>query len=158
MGYWSAEDLPFHAGLARTFPLAEHTGAAGLHVARALTLLARRLLPGLEQDIRGELQCTANLYPLGLARTIGHLRHIERFFQHAAAGTLPPVSIVDPDFEVYSEENPRDIRLGEGFRQRGHQRRYARPGLATHPAHLALQRTRRILRPRTTAATSNRTR
>lgn len=183
MGYWDAEDLPFYAGLARTFPLAERwfcsclgptfpnrrfliaatahgliddsitglidyprsgtlfdlldrhgigwinyhhvpalrllgprlAGATGLRATRAVALLLQRLLPGLEHRLSGELQCTANLYPLGLARTIGHLRHIEHFFHHAAAGTLPPVSIVDPDFGVYSEENPQDIRLGEGF-------------------------------------------
>ena len=183
MGYWTAEDLCFYAGLARTFPLADRwfcsclgptfpnrrfliaatahgliddaiasiidyprsgtlfdllnrhgigwinyhhvpalrligprlAGAVGLRGARALKLLAGQLLPGIEARVRGELQCTANLYPLGLARTIGHLRHIEHFFDHAAAGTLPSVSIVDPDFETYSEENPQDIRLGEGF-------------------------------------------
>ena len=183
MGYWTAEDLPFYAGLARTFPLADRwfcsclgptfpnrrfliaatahgliddeiasiidyprsgtifdllnrhgiewinyhhvpalhligkrlAGQAGLRGVRALTLLARQLLPGIEAHVRGEIQSTANLYPLGLARTLGHLRHIERFFHHAGAGTLPPVSIVDPDFEMSSEENPQDIRLGEGF-------------------------------------------
>ncbi len=183
MGYWTAADLPFYAGLARTFPLADRwfcsclgptypnrrfliaatahgliddelasiidyprsgtifdllnrhgigwinyhhvpalhligkrlAGQPGVRGARAVTLLARQLLPGIEAHVRGEIQCTANLYALGLARTIGHLRHIERFFRHAAAGTLPPVSIVDPDFEVSSEENPQDIRLGEGF-------------------------------------------
>ena len=183
MGYWTAEDLPFYAGLARTFPLADRwfcsclgptfpnrrfliaatahgliddaiasiidyprsgtlfdllnrhgigwinyhhvpalrligprlAGAVGLRGARALKLLAGQLLPGIEARVRGEFQATANLYPLGLARTIGHLRHIEHFFHHAAAGTLPSVSIVDPDFETYSEENPQDIRLGEGF-------------------------------------------
>ena len=31
------------------------------------------------------------------------------------AGRLPAVSIVDPDFETYSEENPQDIRRGESF-------------------------------------------
>ncbi|MBV8994472.1 MAG: hypothetical protein JO287_12430, partial [Pseudonocardiales bacterium] len=90
-------------------------GAVGLRGARALKLLSGQLLPGIEARVRGELRCTANLYPLGLARTIGHLRHIKHFFHHAAAGTLPPVSIVDPDFETCSEENPQDIRLGEGF-------------------------------------------
>jgi phospholipase C len=183
MGYWTAADLPFYAGLARTFPLADRwfcsclgptypnrrfliaatahgliddeiasiidyprsgtifdllnrhgigwinyhhvpalhliskrlAGQPGVRGARALTLLARQLLPGIKAHVRGEIQCTANLYPLGLARTIGHLRHIGRFFHHAAAGTLPPVSIVDPDFETFSEENPQDIRLGEGF-------------------------------------------
>jgi phospholipase C len=29
--------------------------------------------------------------------------------------TLPAFSIVDPDFDVYSEENPQDIRKGESF-------------------------------------------
>jgi hypothetical protein len=82
-------------------------GQGGVRGVRALTLLARQLLPGIEAHVRGELLCTANLYPLGLARTIGHLRHIDRFFHHAAAGTLPPVSIVDPDFEVSSDPNPR---------------------------------------------------
>lgn len=183
MGYWMAQDLPFYAGLAKTFPLADRwfssclgptfpnrrfliaatahgliddsiagiidyprsgtifdllnrhgigwvnyhhvpplqliskrlAGAAGVLGARTVKLLAGQLLPGLESWLRGELQCTADLYPLGLAQTIGHLRHIERFFQHAATGTLPSVSIVDPDFELYSEENPQNIQLGEGF-------------------------------------------
>jgi phospholipase C len=183
MGYWTGEDLPFYAGLANTFPLADRWfssclgptfpnrrfliaatahgliddalasiidyprsgtifdllnrygvpwinyhhvpplrllgkrlgGQTGIRGARALKLLAGQLLPGIENRIRGEIQCTANLYPLGLARTIGHLRHIEHFFHHAAAGTLPQVSLVDPDFEVSSEENPQDIRIGEGF-------------------------------------------
>jgi phospholipase C len=183
MGYWIAQDIPFYAGLARTFPLADRwfcsclgptfpnrrfliaatahgliddaiaaiidyprsgtifdmlnrygirwvnyhhvpalrligtrlAGTTGIRSARSVKLLLGRLLSGVEAHVRGEIQCTANLYPLGLARTIGHLRHISRFFHHAAAGTLPPVSIVDPDFERYSEENPQDIRLGEGF-------------------------------------------
>jgi phospholipase C len=183
MGYWTAADLPFYAGLAGTFPLADRwfcsclgptfpnrrfliaatahgliddaiagivdyprsgtifdllnnygirwvnyhhvpalrligtrlAGTAAIRGVRSLKLMCRRLLSGVEAHVRGKIECTANLYPLGLARTIGHLRHINRFFYHAAAGTLPPVSIVDPDFERYSEENPQDIRRGEGF-------------------------------------------
>jgi phospholipase C len=183
MGYWTADDLPFYAGLASTFPLADRwfcsclgptfpnrrflisatahglvddakasiidyprsgtmfdllnrygipwvnyhhvsdrrllgkqlAGGAAVRSARVAKLLAGQLLPRIGHRIRGEIQCTANLYPLGLARTVGHLRHVGRFFHHAEAGTLPPVSIVDPDFDVCSEENPQDIRLGEGF-------------------------------------------
>ena len=37
------------------------------------------------------------------------------FFTDADQGTLPAVSLVDPDFKDYSEENPQDIRNGEGF-------------------------------------------
>ena len=183
MGYWTAQDIPFYAGLARTFPLADHwfcsclgptfpnrrfliaatahgliddatasiidyprsgtmfdllnrhgigwinyhhvpplqlistrlAGNAGVRGARTIKLLASQLLPNMKSWLQKEFQCTADLYPLGLARTLGHLRHIERFFDHTATGQLPPVSIVDPDFQSYSEENPQDIELGEGF-------------------------------------------
>jgi phospholipase C len=48
-------------------------------------------------------------------RSVNHLRPISQFWQAARAGTLPAVSIVDPDFGSCSEENPQDIRVGEGF-------------------------------------------
>jgi phospholipase C len=183
MGYWSEEDLPFYAGLARTFPVADRWfasclgptfpnrrflmagtangliddeiagvidypasgtifdllnrhgimwanyhhvpprrlysrqigGAGSLHLGRRGRLLARQLLPHVARQVRGEIQCTANLYALGLLRTIRHLRGIEQFFDEVASGTLPPVSIVDPDFQTCSEENPQDIHAGEGF-------------------------------------------
>lgn len=183
MGHWTEDDLPFYAGLARTFPLADRwfcsclgptfpnrrflmaatanglvddvmasiidyprtgtifdllnrhgiswanyhhvphvrllrnrlLGKAGLRGARSFKLAAGHLLPIIDNRVRGEIQCTANLYPLGLTRTIGHLRPIGRFFARAAAGTLPSVSIVDPDFQACSEENPQDITNGEGF-------------------------------------------
>lgn len=183
MGYWTPDDLPFYAGLTRTFPLADRwfcsclgptfpnrrflmaatangliddivagivdyprsgtifdllnrygvswanyhhvphgrllrkrlAGKGLLRLARSLKLVAGQLLPFIDHRIRGEIDCTANLYPLGLFRTIGHLRHIDRFFRDAAAGTLPSVSIVDPDFASGSEENPQDIQIGEGF-------------------------------------------
>ena len=87
-------------------------GARGRRVAK---LALGGLVPGVDHRVRGEIRCTANLYPLGLTRTIGHLRHIDRFFADAAAGHLPAVSVVDPDFESCSEENPQDIQRGESF-------------------------------------------
>lgn len=74
-----------------------------------------RVVPGIDHRVRGDVRCTANLYALGLSRTIGHLRQIDRFFTDVAAGRLPAVSIVDPDFESCSEENPQDIQRGESF-------------------------------------------
>ena len=183
MGHWTEEDLPFYAGLARTFPLADRWfasclgptfpnrrflmagtanglmddqiagvidypetgtifdllnrhgimwanyhhvphhhllsrrigGLGAFHVNRRGRLLTSRRQPGLSREIRGRIQCTANLYALGLFRTIRHLRPIERFFDDARSGNLPPVSFVDPDFQNCSEENPQDIRAGEGF-------------------------------------------
>src|ERR1700741_4097878 len=63
----------------------------------------------------GNKSFTADLYPLGVAACVRHLRRTERFFADADAGRLPAVSIVDPDFEKYSEENPQDISRGESF-------------------------------------------
>jgi hypothetical protein len=185
MGYWTAEDLPFYAGLARTFPLADrwfspclgptfpnrrfliaatahgliddeiasiidyprsgtifdllnrhgigwinyhHVPAlqligkrlTGVRSVRALTLLARQLLPGIEAHIRGELQCTANLYPLGLARTIGHLRRIEHFFQHRPAVSQPADTAVthDPLASQRCSQLPKEAykRVHDGIR------------------------------------------
>ncbi|MGH9086657.1 MAG: alkaline phosphatase family protein [Acidimicrobiales bacterium] len=90
-------------------------GVGSLHVARRAQLLRRHLLPGVVKQVRGEIQCTANMYPLGLTRTVKHLRRIEQFFTDAAEGTLPAVSVVDPDFSRCSEENPQDIQRGEAF-------------------------------------------
>jgi phospholipase C len=183
MGYWTERDLPFYAGLARTFPLADRwfcsclgptfpnrrflvagtangliddeiagvidyprTGTifdflnrygiswanyhhvvprhvyarrvrdgGSLHLNRRFRLLARHLVPGVVRGVRGQIECTSNLYALGVLQTARHLRSIDRFFTDAADGTLPAVSIVDPDFELCSEENPQDIQVGEGF-------------------------------------------
>ncbi len=61
-------------------------------------------------------QVTADLYPLGRARVGPTMSgRCKDFFAGAQAGTLPAVSFVDPDFKYCSEENPQDIRLGEGF-------------------------------------------
>jgi phospholipase C len=65
--------------------------------------------------VQKDLQFTANVFPLGIARYVLHVRSTDQFFADADAGTLPSFCIVDPDFDVYSEENPQDIRKGESF-------------------------------------------
>lgn len=64
------------------------------------------------------LRFTADLYPMGLLRTIRHTASIDRFFVDAASGELPCVSFIDPDFNSTSEENPQDIRKGQAFAAR----------------------------------------
>ena len=186
MGYWDDTDLPFYAGLARTFPLADRwfssclgptfpnrrfllagtanglvddemasvvdyprsgtvfdllnrhgiswanyhhvahshllrrrlAGGGGLRAARGLKLALGRVDSVVNHRLRSQIQCSANLYPLGLFRTVRHLRHVRRFLSDTASGTLPAVSIVDPDYQTCSEENPQDIRVGEGFAAR----------------------------------------
>jgi phospholipase C len=90
-------------------------GSPGLRGARWLKALLGRLLPVAIKVGTGNLQFTADLYPLGIWRSVRHLRHIEKFFQDARDGNLPAVSIVDPDLQAGSEENPQDIQVGEGF-------------------------------------------
>jgi len=89
--------------------------ASPLNFLRVLGALVAAIFPQLVPALESKLQTTAGLYPLGLLRSINHLRPIDNFWQAARAGKLPAVSIVDPDFGACSEENPQDIQLGEGF-------------------------------------------
>lgn len=184
MGYWTDEDLPFYAGLARTFPLADrwfssclgptfpnrrflvagtahglasdelrrtvdrpangtlfdllnHHGiswanyhpvrhgralvgqAPGLHGSawgrRLRVLLLKDRIKSAGGEVKSLLQFTADSFPLGLLGYARHVRSTDHFLRDAAAGTLPDVSIVDPDFRSNSEENPQDIGNGEAF-------------------------------------------
>jgi phospholipase C len=89
--------------------------AWGLNFLRVLGALLVSVLPQLKPVMESKMQTTADLYPLGMLRSINHLRSIDQFWQDARAGTLPAVTIVDPDFDSCSEENPQDIQVGEGF-------------------------------------------
>ena len=89
-------------------------GQHGLRAARGVARIGR-WFPRVAQRVQGNKQFTADLYPLGMAACVRHLRRTEQFFADADAGTLPAFSIVDPDFEIFSEENPQDIQRGESF-------------------------------------------
>jgi len=91
------------------------THAQGLTWLRLLAGALGGVFPQLVPMLKSKLQVTADLYPVGLLRSLNHLRPITRFWSDAAAGTLPAVSIVDPDFGQTSEENPQDIQAGEAF-------------------------------------------
>jgi phospholipase C len=84
-------------------------------MARRRLLSVGRSFRDLTQGVQKDLQFTANVYPLGIARYMLHVRGNDQFFADADNGTLPAFSIVDPDFDAYSEENPQDIRKGESF-------------------------------------------
>jgi phospholipase C len=94
--------------------LSRMLGVPGLTAARRLAQVGR-WVPQVADAVRGNKTFTADVYPLGLARAVLHLRTTRQFFADADAGTLPAVSIVDPDFGVFSEENPQDISKGESF-------------------------------------------
>src|SRR5215472_2817662 len=89
--------------------------ARGLNFFRVLGALPGAFFPKLVPAVERKLQATADLYPLGFLRSVNHLRPMSEFWRDARAGKLPAVSIVDPDFGRFSEENPQDIQDGEGF-------------------------------------------
>jgi phospholipase C len=113
----SAHDISwinYHNVSPATVVLRRLLGGRGLVFFRHLAALGR-WLPGVTNAVRGNKSFTADLYPLGLAGAVRHLRSTPQFFADAAAGTLPGFSLVDPDFGAYSEENPQDISRGESF-------------------------------------------
>jgi len=96
-------------------------GVHGLRLSRRV----RSILKGLNRrfgnvgtEAKSFLQFTADAYPVGILRYLSHVHSIDRFISDAAAGRLPSVSIVDPDFRKNSEENPQDIQHGEAFAAR----------------------------------------
>jgi phospholipase C len=143
MGYWTPDDLPFYAALARTFPLCDRWfssclcqtypnrrfliagTAAGLVANNSIAaaspaggLIFDRLdAHGISWKNYYSNLPTAGLFVSSL-QDPGHVVKIDEFFDDAAAGTLPGFSIVDPDFEQQSEENPQDIHVGEQFASR----------------------------------------
>src|SRR6266705_1420477 len=72
-------------------------------MARRRLLAVGRRFRGVTQGIQKDLQFTANVYPLGIGRYMMHVRSTDQFFTDADNGTLPAFSIVDPDFDNYSE-------------------------------------------------------
>jgi phospholipase C len=84
-------------------------------MARRRMMSLRRSRSSVTEDVQKDMQFTADLFPLGIGRCMQHVRSLDEFFADAEGGTLPAFSIVDPDFEANSEENPQDIRKGESF-------------------------------------------
>ena len=83
--------------------------------ARRRLMSLGRSLPAVSRGVEKDIKFTADVFPLGIGRCVQHVRGTDQFFADAAGGTLPAFSIVDPDFDAYSEENPQDIRKGESF-------------------------------------------
>jgi phospholipase C len=94
------------------------TSVHGLRARRRVSRTVQRGTTGSPNAAKGAksfLQFTADAYPLGMLAYLGHVRSIDRFLVDASNGTLPAVSIVDPDFHQSSEENPQDIQAGEAY-------------------------------------------
>jgi phospholipase C len=144
MGYWDGSDLPFYYGLANTFPLCDRwfcsvlaktypnrrfmlAGTALGTIDNDLSivtngpqppngtimeLLNRHTIPW--RDYFTTLPSVALYLPVASANG-DKIVKIDQYFTDAAAGTLPPFCLVEPDYEQQSEENPQDLSRGEAF-------------------------------------------
>ena len=142
MGYVDPSVLPFVNSLAATFPVCDrYFCSVGAQTYPNRRFLMGGTSLGLTTDVlnsdrppNGTLFEAMNKYgiswrnyysslPSALIWTylagvpdIGpNLVDIAGFFRDAAAGTLPAVSLVDPDFDTQSEENPQDVQYGDQF-------------------------------------------
>ncbi|MGO9029493.1 MAG: alkaline phosphatase family protein [Acidimicrobiales bacterium] len=142
MGFWSASDLPFTNSLASTFPLADryfcsvlaqtYPNRRYLMAATSLGLIDDTLPTALPpngtvfdllnaHDISWKNYYstlpTAGIFISLMARPsiTSNLQKIDAFFTDCASGSLPSFSIVDPDFNRQSEEDPQDIQYGDAF-------------------------------------------
>jgi phospholipase C len=144
MGYWDDTDLPFYYGLAETFPVADRYfcsvlaqtypnrrflvagTAAGIVSTSGASLVAPPPPNGTifdRLDAHGitylnyynDLPAGLGVIPTALQKNPTKVAKARQFVTDAAAGKLPAISYVDPNFSIQSEEDPQDIRQGERF-------------------------------------------
>jgi len=143
MRYWDQLDLPFTYSLVKHFPIGERffasvlaqtypnrrfffagtaSGTVNEHADLSATAPNGTIFDRLDahkinwanyyQDVP-----TALLVPgvaSGTARQ-ARFRKMDQFYSDVAAGKLPQVTILDPNYGTTSEENPQDVQVGEQF-------------------------------------------
>jgi phospholipase C len=144
MRFWDQTDLPFTYSLVKHFPVGERffssvlaqtypnrrflfTGtASGTTATDSVTfsvpaangtIFDRLDEHGIDfgiyyEDLPSWLIVPDVLKPTGRPQ---RQQHMDRFYADAAAGHLPRVSFLDPNYGTTSEENPQDIQVGERF-------------------------------------------
>ncbi|MBV8952395.1 MAG: hypothetical protein JOZ99_16095 [Actinobacteria bacterium] len=105
----------YHAASPLRVALSRFLAVPGLRGRAPRTPASRGRIGSFAHELESKLQFTIDAYPVSVVRHLNHLRGIRQFFRDAAAGALPAVSIVDPSFVDFSEENPQDIQRGERF-------------------------------------------
>jgi phospholipase C len=142
MGYFTKDDLPFSCGMASTFPIADRYFCsamaqtdpnrryliAGTSFGLIDDSFPSALPPNgviFEQfdkygitwkDYYSTLPTLGVFLPLIADQTLAKgLAHIDQFYTDAAAGNLPSFSLVEPNYDQQSEENPQDIQFGDQF-------------------------------------------
>jgi phospholipase C len=90
-------------------------GRGGLILGRRIRRALLRPLP-IPYDLKFiPAKFTADIFTGDISEVLAHVRPLSAFFADAAAGTLPSVSVVDPDFQLNSGENPQDVHASEAL-------------------------------------------
>jgi phospholipase C len=142
MGYFTSADLPFTCGMAKTFPIADRyfcSAMAQTDPNRRYLIAGTSLgliddsfplaLPPngviFEQfnkhgitwkDYYTTLPTIGVYLPLLTDKSITqNVVKIDQFYTDAAAGNLPSFSLLEPNYDESSEEDPQDIQFGDQF-------------------------------------------
>ncbi|MFZ0668321.1 MAG: alkaline phosphatase family protein [Acidimicrobiales bacterium] len=142
MGYFTEQDLPFTCSMARTFPIADryfcsvmaqtYPNRRYLIAGTSLGLIDDTLptalppngvifqqLDNYEITWKDYYTTTPTLgvfIPLlGDSHLSSGLVKIDEFYDDAATGNLPSVSLLEPNYEIQSEEDPQDVQYGDAF-------------------------------------------
>ncbi|HKR70512.1 MAG TPA: alkaline phosphatase family protein [Streptosporangiaceae bacterium] len=145
MGYWQRDDLPFYYSLASVFPLADRyfCSMLGPTFPNRRYLIAATSIGMISDSVpsltgypangtifdrlhqagvswkdyyaRTSVVPTLALFPELLTRYPGNITDVDDFFSDAAAGHLPGFSLVEPNYQLRSEEDPQNIALGKQF-------------------------------------------
>ena len=144
MRYWDGTDLPFYYSLASTFPMCDRWFASApaqtypnrlfLQAGTCQDLIATDItkLLTMPHPVGGTIWDKLNsfgiswndyawdlpdiaLFQKTYAANVGHVKSFAQFLSDCHTGSLPSVSIVSPGISSYTEENPRDVQLGEAY-------------------------------------------
>jgi len=142
MGYFTSTDLPFTASLASTFPIADRyfCSAMAQTYPNRRYLLAGTSLGLIDDTFPTALPPNGVIYQqfdkYGISwkdyytslPTLGvflplldddklakGLAHIDEFYADAKAGNLLSFSLLEPDYNKQSEEDPQDVQYGDQF-------------------------------------------
>jgi phospholipase C len=142
MGYFTSDDLPFTCGMAKSFPIADRYFCSAmaqtdpnrrfLIAGTALGLIDDTFPSALPpnglifqqfnkhgitwKDYYSTLPTLGVFLPLLEDPTLSvGLAKMDEFYTDAAAGNLPSFSLLEPNYDESSEEDPQDVQFGDQY-------------------------------------------
>src|SRR5690348_5087175 len=139
MRYWDKRDIPFTYSLAEHFPIGERhfSSVLGQTFPNRRFLFAGTSFGTIDDTFPNNPPPNGTIFDRLEAHNVNwavyyqnypslvlvpgaptkspRVRHFSRFLTDTAAGRLPQLTFLDPNYSTTSQENPQDIQLGERF-------------------------------------------